>query len=113
MSESYAGITVPEGEPDGLRAAAARFAGACSSLQAAGAELASMPGSAGPWQGPASVSYAGSCHAQADAARAAGGSARTAAETARTYATALEAAQREARQAIDEARDAQARIDAA
>ena len=39
MSESYAGITVPEGEPDGLRAAAGRFHGLSGSLEGTEAEL--------------------------------------------------------------------------
>ena len=55
MSESYAGITVPEGEPGGLRAAASQFTGLAGSLEGASAELRGLPGSLTSWQGPASV----------------------------------------------------------
>ena len=113
MSESYAGITVPEGEPDGLRAAAGRFHGLSGSLEGTEAELNGMPAALSSWQGPASVLYANSCMNQAAGVRACVVALDGAAVAARTFAHALEDAQRDAREAIRDAKDAQHRIDAA
>jgi uncharacterized protein YukE len=113
MSETYAGITVPEGEPDGLRAAAGRFHGLSGSLEGTEAELSGMPAALSSWQGPASVLYANSCMNQAAGVRACVAALDHAATAARTFAHALEDAQRDAREAIRDAKDAQHRIDAA
>jgi uncharacterized protein YukE len=113
MSETYAGITVPEGEPDGLRSAAGRFHGLSGSLEGTEAELNGMPAALSSWQGPASVLYANSCMSQAAGVRACVTALDHAASAARTFAHALEDAQRDAREAIRDARDAQHRIDAA
>jgi uncharacterized protein YukE len=113
MSETYAGITVPEGEPDGLRAAAGRFHGLSGSLAGSEAELNGMPAALSSWQGPASVLYANSCMNQAAGVRACVAALDHAASAARTFAHALEDAQRDAREAIRDAKDAQHRIDAA
>jgi hypothetical protein len=112
-SESYAGITVPEGEPDGLRSAGGRFNGLAESLDAVCSELTGLPTAMTSWQGPASVLYADSCMTQAGGARHAVGALHEAAHAARAFARDLEDAQREAREAIRDAKDAQDRIDAA
>jgi hypothetical protein len=113
MPESYAGITVPEGDPGGLRAAAAQFTGLAASLEGASAELRGLPGSLTSWQGPASVAYAGSCMTQAGGTEAGVASLQNAAEATRAFAAELEQAQDDARQAIEDARDARRRIEAA
>jgi hypothetical protein len=53
MSESYAGITIPEGEPGALRAAAGRFGAMAGALSGVSAELTGLPGSITSWIGPA------------------------------------------------------------
>ncbi len=110
MGESFAGITVPDGSPDGLHAAAADFEGLSGLLGGLAGQLQGLPGSMPSWQGPASVSYAGSCVTTAGSTTGASQSVTTAGHATRQYAHALEDAQREARQAIAEARDATNRI---
>ena len=66
MGESFAGITVPDGEPEGLRTAASSFDGLSGQLSTAGHQLAGLPGSMAGWSGPASVAYASSCSGLAD-----------------------------------------------
>ncbi len=44
MSRSYAGITVPEGEPGALRAAASQFGTVAGTLSGISGELRGMPG---------------------------------------------------------------------
>ena len=52
MSESFAGIAVPEGEPDGLRSAGAELLGLSGALEGAAAKLRGMPGMLSAWRGP-------------------------------------------------------------
>src|SRR3712207_2386313 len=110
MPESYAGITVPEGEPEGLRTAASQLTGLAASLEGTGGELQSMPSGIPTWQGPASVAYAGTCMTQASTAQQAAIAMEHAALAARTYAEQLQDAQKDAREAIEDARDARRRI---
>ena len=110
---SYAGITVPEGEPGALRASAAQFAGLAGSLAGVSGELSGMPGTLAGWSGPASVNYAGACTTNSSACEAAVQALSEAERAARIYAEALEEAQRDAEHAIEDARDAQQRIDRA
>ena len=112
-SESFAGITVPKGEPDSVRDAGATFASVAGGLEGAAGELRSMPEVLASWQGPASVSFGGSCMTNGSAVDAGVQALDSCARAARTYAGELEDAQREARAAIEEARDAQRRIDRA
>lgn len=111
MAESYAGITVPPGNPDTLRGAASSFAGVSGALERAAGQLAAMPGSIDLWRGPASVSYAGSCQTSSGSARQGVQAMHAASNAARRYAMDLEQAQHEARRAIELARDAHRRID--
>lgn len=113
MGESYDGITVPDGDPDGLRAAAHSLHGIAGLLGGTAGRLGGLPGSLAAWQGPASVSYAGSCTTNAGAAHACGTAIGEAAGVSSAFASTLESAQQRARKAIREARDAQHRIDAA
>jgi hypothetical protein len=110
MSESFAGITVPEGEPGELRSAAHAFEGAADALNATGAQLEGMPGMLTSWQGPASVIYADSCITNGAAAQNAVWACQIAAQAVLGYALALHDAKHEAREAIRDARDATRRI---
>jgi uncharacterized protein YukE len=113
MPDSFAGITVPEGNPDTIRDAAQTFKGVAGGLHGTGADLRSVPGLVADWKGPASAAFGttvvtnGSCVDDGAAAMS------TCAQAASTYADDLDHAQREARRAIHDARDAQRRIDAA
>jgi len=110
VGESFAGITVPDGSPDGLRSAAGQFDGLSSLLSGVAGQLQGLPGTMASWQGPASVTYAGSCSTSAGSTTATGQAVATAGQATRDYAQRLEDAQREAKHAIAEARDATARI---
>ena len=112
-AESFAGIEVPEGDPGAVRDAAGTFDAVSGGLEGAAAEVRSMPGVLSAWQGPASVSYGGSCMTNGSAIDAGVQALDSCARAARVYAGELEEAQREARAAIEEARDAQRRIDRA
>ena len=113
MSDSFAGITVPDGDAGALEAAAGRFTTLGHSLSGIAGELRGMPGSLACWAGPASVSYAGACMTTSSAADTAVDAMGQAADAARRYARALEHAQDRAKEAIADARDAQERIDRA
>jgi hypothetical protein len=110
MPESFAGIAVPEGEPGGLRAAAAEYSAAAAAVDGSAAGISALPGEIGSWQGPASARFASACQEHAAAARAGVSALTTAGQVAARYAEALDTAQRAARRAIDEARDAARRI---
>ena len=112
-TESFAGITVPEGEPTALNDAAAEFGAIASTLSGAAGELRGLPGTIGSWSGPASVSYAGACMTNGTACDQAVEALGQAEQAARAYASKLEAAKERTRRAIDDARDAQRRIDQA
>ncbi len=113
MPDSFAGITVPEGEPDGLRAGAERLAGAADRLGAARDDLAALPGAMGGWAGEASLAYRGATLTNGVGAEAAIEAVIACAAATRIYADALDDAQRRAERAIADARAAQDRIDAA
>jgi hypothetical protein len=110
MSESFAGITVPEGEPGELRSAAHAFEGAADSLSATASDLEGMPGMLSAWQGPASVIYADTCITNGAAAQNAVWACQIAAQGVLGYAEALQDAKKEAREAIHDAKDATKRI---
>jgi hypothetical protein len=111
MAESYAGITVPEGEPGTVRDAARTFTGVAGGLHGASADLRSVPGLVSDWKGPASAAFGGTVITNGSAVDGGAGAMATCAQAASTYAEELEQAQRDARKAIADARDAQGRID--
>jgi hypothetical protein len=113
MSDSFAGITVPDGDPGALESAAAQFGTVASTLSGVSGDLRGMPGSLASWSGPASVAYAGSCLTNGSACDTAVQALGSAEHAARAYGHELEAAQTAARHAIRDARDAQDRIDRA
>jgi len=110
MSESFAGITVPDGEPGALRSAAHAFAGAADSLAATASDLEGMPGMLASWRGPASLIYADSCITNGTAAQNAVWACQIAAQAVLGYADALQDAKLQAREAIHDAKDATRRI---
>jgi hypothetical protein len=112
-TESFAGITVPEGEPAALNDAAGEFGTIAGTLSGAAGELRGMPATMGSWAGPASVNYAGACMTNGTACEAAVEALGQAEHAARVYSAKLKAAQERARRAIDDARDAQRRVDQA
>jgi hypothetical protein len=57
MPESFAGITVPEGEPGAVRDAAAVFRGVAGGLHGVSGDLTAVPGLVSDWRGPASVAF--------------------------------------------------------
>jgi uncharacterized protein YukE len=111
MAESFAGITVPEGEPDTIRDAAQTFHGVAGGLHGASSDLRSVPGLVSDWKGPASAAFGGTVVTNGSCVDEAAAAMSTCAQAARTYADDLEQAQKDARQAIADARDAQKRID--
>ena len=113
MSDSYAGITVPEGEPSALEDAAGRFHAFAGTLTGVSSDLSGMPSVVGSWEGPASVSFASACLTNGGAASAATQALGHAAHASTQYAHLLRSAQQRARQAIADAKDAQHRIDQA
>jgi uncharacterized protein YukE len=113
MAESFAGITVPEGEPDTIRDAASTFHGVAGGLHGASSDLRSVPGLVSDWKGPASAAFGSTVVTNGSCVDDAAQAMSTCAQAARTYAYELEQAQKDARQAIADARDAQDRIDKA
>src|SRR4051794_6938852 len=113
MAESFAGITVPEGNPDTIRDAATTFTGVAGGLHGAGADLRSIPGLVADWKGPASAAFAGTTVTNGSCVDDGAAAMTTCAHAASTYADDLDQAQKDARKAIHDARDAQKRIDAA
>jgi len=112
-SESFAGITVPQGEPDALHGAAARFRGLSGALEGVKGQLGSLPGDLTSWQGMASLLFVTSLQTTASAADAGVQALGSAAGVASRLAHDLEQAQRSARLAIEEARTATTRINTA
>jgi uncharacterized protein YukE len=110
MPESFAGITVPDGEPGGLRAAARQFNALALQIDSCSGRVRSLPGQLADWRGPASARFAGAAQEHADAAGGAVSALSTAGHAAAHYAEALHDAQEDARRAIDDARDATDRI---
>ena len=110
MSETYAGIIVPEGDPGALRDSARRLGEAGSQLRDTAGELQGMPTMLGSWQGPASATYAGTCLSQSEAVSRAADGWILAAGVLGVFATELEDAREDARAAIREAEDTTARM---
>jgi hypothetical protein len=110
MGESYAGITVPDGEPGALHDLADTLSGLAGGLGTLETEQRLLPGGI-EWAGPASVSYYSLCVTNS----AAIGDGREAISTAiaaiTSYADLLHDAKGRARQAIDDAHKAQDQID--
>ena len=113
MPESFAGITVPKGEPGGVRDAAATFRSLAGGLHGVSGELRGVPGLVADWKGIAASAFHGTVPTNGSCVDSAAEAMSTCAQAARTYADELETAQKEAEAAIDEARDAQRRIDQA
>jgi len=113
MSDAFAGIEVPQGDPGGLESAAGAFGTIAADLSGAAARLHGMPGELTSWSGPASVAYAGTCLTNGGACTSGVQAFSHAERAAHHYAGKLKDAQKRARQAIREARDAQHRIDQA
>jgi Pertussis toxin, subunit 1 len=113
MSESFAGITVPPGEPGGVRSMASAMVGMAGALQADSMRLRSLPTGMGSWQGPASAAFAGACFNQTDGLSISAQAFAYAAGMSQQYASALHDAQHEARAAIHDARDATHRMEVA
>jgi uncharacterized protein YukE len=113
VPQSFAGITVPEGEPGELRSAAKALTGLSHDLASTAHELDSQPAMLGGWVGPASVTYAGTCQLTSGGVRAGASVLEVASAALRRYGEGLQDAQRDARHAIGRARDAQHRIDRA
>jgi hypothetical protein len=113
MADDFQGMSVPEGDPDGLAQAASGFASVAASTAIAATRLDAMPSQAGSWIGQASVAHASMCLTSASAARQAGEAATIVTLASERYAKQLQMARRRARIAIRDAREAQERIDRA
>jgi hypothetical protein len=110
---SVEGITVPLGDPDGLRASASQLQGVSSQLEEQASRLRSMPSFMGPWAGPGSSAFAQLTGVQSADVGRTGVSMFMASMTVRQTADALEDAQRAAQRAIERARKARHEIDRA
>jgi hypothetical protein len=107
--ESYGGITVPEGDPGALEASAGRLVSTAGMLESISSSLNGVLGGLS-WFGPASAAHTGLTGAQSLMATTASGSLIQKASVINDYAIVLEAAQRQAKKAIERARDADRRI---
>jgi type II secretory pathway pseudopilin PulG len=110
--ESYGGITVPEGDPGALEASAGRLVATAGMLESVSSSLQGVLGGLS-WFGPASAAHTGLTGAQSLMATTASGSLIQKAAVINDYALVLEAAQRQAKKAIERAKDADRRIKAA
>ena len=59
MAESFAGITVPEGEPGTIRDAATTFRGVAGGLHGVSGDLQAVPGLVADWKGLAASAFRG------------------------------------------------------
>ena len=107
--ESYGGITVPEGDPGALEASAGRLVATAGMLDSIAGSLRGVLGGLS-WFGPAGAAHAGLTSAQSLMATTASGSLIQKAAVINDYALVLEAAQRQAKKAIERAKDADRRI---
>ena len=107
--ESYGGITVPEGDPGALEASAGRLVATAGMLDSIAGSLRGVLGGIS-WFGPASSAHAGLTGTQTLMATTASGSLLQKAAVINDYALVLEAAQRQAKKAIERAKDADRRI---
>jgi hypothetical protein len=113
MSDSFAGISVPEGSVGELRRAGSELAQQAQVLSHTATGLRAMPTTAGSWIGPAHSAYANRCITAAQAAGLAAQAFIMAAGAAEAYAAELERAKERAREAIQDARVAKKRIERA
>jgi hypothetical protein len=113
VTRSDTGIAIPDGRPGELEALGAELAAMSGALEAASIRLRALPATLDGWSGPASVSFAETAFAQADATAVAGEAFALAREAVRAYARELREARHDAREAIEQARDADARMRAA
>ena len=107
--ESYGGITVPEGDPGALEASAGRLVATAGMLDSISGSLRGVLGGLS-WFGPASAAHTGLTGAQSTDGHTASGSLIQKAAVINDYALVLEAAQRQAKKAIERAKDADRRI---
>lgn len=112
-SESFAGISVPEGEPGELRSGASTYTSSSASLRRMSQSLSAVTVEVGSWRGDAATSFGSGAFALQRVAGEGVEAFDRAGSALERYAERLERAQREARRAIGQARDAQRRIDAA
>jgi len=112
VGESFAGITVPDGDPGALRDAASDLARVAGGLDDSASALRSMPGGLA-WQGLAAGGFASSCVTSSSAAGQSANGVRMVAPALARCADDLEDARREARAAIVEAKEAKREIKAA
>lgn len=111
--ESFAGISVPPGDPGGVDNLVRGYAGVAHNLRGAASRLRASPQEMPSWQGAASIAYMGLCLIAGEDADEAAERMERAAAAATKYKDELTDARRDARQAIEEARDAQDRIEKA
>jgi len=111
--DSFAGITVPEGDPGGLSSAGATVSGVAGALAGVAAQLNALPAELSAWKGPASLAFGGEASSLGEGAARVGHALDAFHPALRRAADELEEAQRLAEEAIEEARDAQRRIDEA
>jgi uncharacterized protein YukE len=111
--ETVEGITVPQGDPDALRASASQLQGVSTQLEQQASRLRSMPSLMGPWAGPGSSSFAQLTGVQSADVGRTGVSMFIASLTVRQTADSLDDAQRAAARAIERARKARHEIDRA
>jgi hypothetical protein len=109
MSESFAGITVPQGEPDGLRDAASSMVGVSGQLDGVAGGLGGLPAQLTTWRGDSSLIYQNACANVQDVVAGGAEVVHHAAVILRRYAGELQDAKEEARRAIREAKDAHER----
>lgn len=111
--DSFEGIVVPEGEPEGLRASAQRLTAMAGAVEAVEAGLRGLPSDLAAWRGMASAAFGAATVPAATALLGARTAFDAYAPAIRTGAERLETAQREAERAIEDARDARRRIERA
>jgi hypothetical protein len=107
---SHAGITVPMGNPGRLEGLAHSFAGLSGALESSSASFRSLPVEMSTWQGAASVAFASAALEAGTGGEQAAASLSALSRAAAGYARVLEDAQRAARDAIEEACEAERRI---
>lgn len=110
VEETYEGITVPGGDPEGLTGAATRWSANAGALERLAGRIDALPAALASWRGPASVAFGAATLVGSGAARAGAQAFDVAATTARAYAQELSDAQDLAREAINEAIVAKGRI---
>lgn len=108
--DSYAGIAVPEGDPEQLRGLGRSYSGLAGAVDSAATVFDALPNELSMWQGPASVAFAGASVMGGGGARSAGSVLDGNAATLRVYADDLDDTQRKAERAIEDARDAARRM---